>query len=70
MSLHNSTRETRMDFSTRLNVAREQPCKLLLIQIKSPAQAGFDLRGEADKQGSESGVIHGKLLGVLRRRSS
>ena len=39
-------------------------------QIKSPAKAGFDLRGEAAKQGSQPLAVDGKLLSELRRRSS
>ena len=58
MSLHNSTIiENRK--RTFLNIVDlgdvdEQPAYRVPKQIISPATAGFDLRGDADKQGSES----------------
>ena len=37
------------------------------LQIKSPAQAGFDLRGEMTEQGSKSrGALAGRDLRILR----
>jgi len=63
MSLHNSTIIENRN-RTFLNIvdledADKQPAYRVPKQIKSPASAGFDLRGDADKQGSKTdGTLH------------
>ena len=53
-----------MDFSTSDKSAREQKkLRVDFLTNQKPSEAGFDLRGEADKQGSELGfLIYGICL--------